>query len=218
MINTFDNSAVESYIKEQIRIQSEATRKVQLANDRQEVYNKAIKYGVFALALGIGIYIALSGIGNALSFEQIKRDISSVETGGAPAVESHFDAVSEDQILDVESLINEGSTEPSFPGSELPETSGEVVTNYVIFEYQQIDIGKITRLVVGRQYPESGADTFDAAWCYAELTSSGETSETFYFIDVDGDKRTTADISGDALYRLGITEEQAIQVRGLCGI
>ncbi len=30
--------------------------------------------------------------------------------------------------------------------------------------------------------------------------------------------RQVADISGDAFYKLGITQEQAIQLRGLCGI
>ena len=99
MINTYDNTAVESYIHEQLKIQAEETRKVQLANDRQDVFNKAIKFGAIAIALGLLIYIALSGVGNALSFEQIKRSISSVEDSENTEVIANASELSEDRIL-----------------------------------------------------------------------------------------------------------------------
>lgn len=218
MINTYDNTAVESYIHEQLKIQAEETRKVQLANDRQDVFNKAIKFGAIAIALGLLIYIALSGVGNALSFEQIKRSISSVEDSENTEVIANASELSEDRILDVEAIINEGREEPKFPGENLPEAKGDVVTNYVIFEEQDIEIGNINELIVGRQYPESGAQVFDEAWCYVNLDTPGETSESLYLVNVSNNDRQVADISGDALYKLGVTQEQAIQLRGLCGI
>lgn len=218
MINTYDNTAVESYIHEQLKIQAEETRKVQLANDRQDVFNKAIKFGAIAIALGLLIYIALSGVGNALSFEQIKRSISSVEGSENTEVIANASELSEDRILDVEAIINEGREEPKFPGENLPEAKGDVVTNYVIFEEQDIEIGNINELIVGRQYHESGAQVFDEAWCYVNLDTPGETSESLYLVNVSNNDRQVADISGDALYKLGVTQEQAIQLRGLCGI
>ena len=70
---------------------------------------------------------------------------------------------------DVEAIINEGREEPKFPGENLPEAKGDVGNNYVIFEEQDIEIGNINELIVGRQYPESGAQVFDEAWCYVNL-------------------------------------------------
>ena len=66
MINTFDFSAVDSYVNEQVKRESEKTRSKTLQNDRVHALNHGIKWSLICLGIGIALYIALSGIGNAL--------------------------------------------------------------------------------------------------------------------------------------------------------
>ena len=76
MIKAYDNQLVDNYIAEQIKLQSESTRKIQLENDKKQSWNSISKFSLIALAIGIALYVALSGIGNALSFEQLKRTLA----------------------------------------------------------------------------------------------------------------------------------------------
>jgi len=113
MINTFDYSAVNSYMNEQTKRESEKTRSKALKNDRSHAINQGIKWSFIALGLGIGLFIALSGVGNALSFKQIKENINSTfsETFHNE-VPTKVSSESEDVLLDVEALLEDVESFP----------------------------------------------------------------------------------------------------------
>ena len=61
------------------------------------------------LAIGIALYIALSGIGNALSFEQIKNITSYDQNiNGIPMQNIQMPG---DELIDIEGLLNQESDE-----------------------------------------------------------------------------------------------------------
>tara|TARA_E500000081_G_C6078504_1_gene326558 strand:+ start:325 stop:972 length:648 start_codon:yes stop_codon:yes gene_type:complete len=215
MIKAYDNQLVDNYIAEQIKLQSESTRKIQLENDKKQSWNSISKFSLIALAIGIALYVALSGIGNALSFEQIKKNFSYFNEGLEN--QSYInDEVSDDVLLDVEALLSEKSAETI---SNLPEETGSVVTNYVIFTHHDVSVGNVDQLTVGEQFPHEDASNYEKAWCYVELSTSSKISETFYFIyDAGTPDRTETDINQEVLDILGISFTQAQELKGLCGI
>ena len=214
MINTFDYSAVDSYMNEQVKRESEKTRSETLKNDRSHAINQGIKWSIIALAAGIAIYIMLSGLGNAQSFKQIKENITRSQVDGISSAEGMVksDYIGEDVILDVDSLLKETS---EFPQQEEQQVSS--VRNYVIFDYFQINQGNISTLIVGRSYPDPDSES-DSQWCYANIKSNGAANLRFNFINVDEDGRDLNDIDEAALSVLGLTFEQALNVRSKCGI
>tara|TARA_Y100000748_G_C15479498_1_gene482178 strand:- start:933 stop:1577 length:645 start_codon:yes stop_codon:yes gene_type:complete len=214
MIATFDNSAVDSYMNEQIKRESEKTRTQALKNDKSHAINQGLKWSLISLGLGIAIFIGLSGIGNALSFKQVKENITSTfsenSNSGVPSKEG---LVGDDVLLDVDALLEEAS---NFPNVEDPEIT-ESVRNYVIFDKFEINLGNVTTLWVGRNYPDPDSPS-DNQWCYVDIRSSTEADINFYFIKVNAGARTENEINEDALSILGLTYDQAINLRNKCGI
>ena len=80
MISTIDNRLVDSYIDQQIKYKNEAMRKKELANDRTHIANRALIIVALGIAIGLALYLALSGVGNAQSFEQTKKNINTTTT------------------------------------------------------------------------------------------------------------------------------------------
>ena len=214
MINTFDYSAVNSYMSEQTKRESEKTRSQALKNDRSHAINQGMKWSFIALGLGIGLFIALSGVGNALSFKQIKENINSTfsETfhNEVPTKDS---SASEDVLLDVEALLEDVQ---SFPKIE-EQKSVDSVRNYVIFDQFEIQAGNVSLLWVGRNYPDQFSPS-DRQWCYVDISSSDGAEMIFTFISSDLSGRTVNDINEDALRILGLNYDQAISLREKCGI
>jgi len=214
MINTFDYSAVDSYMNEQTKRESEKTRSQTLKNDRLHAINQGMKWALISVALGIAIFIGLSGIGNALSFKQVKENISSTFSKNSyNDVPSKEGLVGDDVLLDVDALLEEAS---NFPNVEDSKTA-ESVRNYVIFDKFEINLGNVTTLWVGRNYPDPDSPS-DHQWCYADIGSSTEADINFHFISVNADTRTENEINQDALSILGLTYDQAINLRNKCGI
>lgn len=214
MINTFDYSAVDSYMNEQVKRESEKTRCETLKNDRSLAINQGIKWSIIALAAGIAIYIMLSGLGNAQSFKQIKENITRSQVDGISSAEGMVksDYLGEDVILDVDSLLKETS---EFPQQEEQQVSS--VRNYVIFDKFIINQGNITSLYVGRSYPDAESES-NRQWCYANIKSNGAATLRFDFININEKGRDAYVIDEAALSVLGLTFEQALNVRAKCGI
>ena len=214
MINTFDYSAVNNYMNEQVKRESEKTRSQTLQNDRVHVLNQGLKWSLICLGIGLALYIALSGVGNALSFKQVKENITSTFSeiigSDAPSKES---LGSEDVILDVDSLLENAE---SFPITE-QQNETESVRNYVIFDKFDISIGNVSLLWIGRNYPDANSPS-DRQWCYADINSSYEADLMFTFISADESGRTVNEINADALKILGLSYDQAITLRNKCGI
>ena len=214
MIATFDNSAVDSYMNEQIKRESEKTRTQALKNDKSHAINQGLKWSLISLGLGIAIFIGLSGIGNALSFKQVKENITSTfsenSNSGVPSKEG---LVGDDVLLDVDALLEEASNFPNVEDSEITES----VRNYVIFDKFEINLGNVTTLWVGRNYPDPDSPS-DNQWCYVDIRSSTEADINFYFIKVNAGARTENEINEDALSILGLTYDQAINLRNKCDI
>ena len=214
MIATFDNSAVDSYMNEQIKRESERTRTQALKNDKSHAINQGLKWSLISLGLGIAIFIGLSGIGNALSFKQVKENITSTfsenSNSGVPSKEG---LVGDDVLLDVDALLEEASNFPNVEDSEITES----VRNYVIFDKFEINLGNVTTLWVGRNYPDPDSPS-DNQWCYVDIRSSTEADINFYFIKVNAGARTENEINEDALSILGLTYDQAINLRNKCDI
>ena len=105
-----DTSLLDSYLSERIKRDAEHTRGIRVENDRKHAFNDALKFGAIILAIGIALYIALSGIGNALSFEQIKKNITSYDQNinGIPMQNIQMPG---DELIDIEGLLNQESDE-----------------------------------------------------------------------------------------------------------
>ena len=71
-------------------------------------------------------------------------------------------------------------------------------------------------LIVGRSYQVLNLS--QSPWCYANIKSNGAANLRFNFINVDEDGRDLNDIDEAALSVLGLTFEQALNVRSKCGI
>ena len=214
MIATFDNSAVDSYMNEQIKRESEKTRTQALKNDKSHAINQGLKWSLISLGLGIAIFIGLSGIGNALSFKQVKENITSTFSENSNnAVPSKEGLVGDDALLDVDALLEEAS---NFPNVENAETI-DSVRNYVIFDKFNISLGNVTLLWVGRNYPDAESAS-DRQWCYADISSDSEADLIFSFISIEENNRTENKINNEALNILGLTYDQAINLRNKCGI
>ena len=126
------------------------------------------------------------------------------------------DEISDDVLLDVEALLGENSRETV---SSLPEQTGSVVTNYVIFTHHDVSVGNVDKLTIGEQFPHEDATNYEKAWCYVGLSSSSKISETFYLIyDAGTPNRTENEISQDVLDILGMSYSQAQELKELCGI
>ena len=100
-----DTSLLDSYLSEKVKRDAEHTRGIRVENDRKHAFNNAIKFGAIILAVGIALYIALSGIGNALSFEQVKKNITTYDQNinGVPMQDSQIPG---DELIDIEGLLN----------------------------------------------------------------------------------------------------------------
>ena len=103
-----DTSLLDSYLSEKVKRDAEHTRGIRVENDRKHAFNNAIKFGAIILAVGIALYIALSGIGNALSFEQVKKNITTYDQNinGVPMQDSQTPG---DELIDIEGLLNHES-------------------------------------------------------------------------------------------------------------
>lgn len=214
MIATFDNSAVDSYMNEQIKRESEKTRTQALKNDKSHAINQGLKWSLISLGLGIAIFMGLSGIGNALSFKQVKENITSTFSENSNNdVPSKKGLAGDDVLLDVDALLEEASNFPNVMDTKITES----VRNYVIFDKFEINLGNVTTLWVGRNYPDPDSPS-DNQWCYVDIGSSTEADINFYFISVNTDTRTENEINEDALSILGLTYDQAINLRNKCGI
>lgn len=131
-----DTSLLDSYLSEKVKRDAEHTRGIRVENDRKHAFNNAIKFGAIILAVGIALYIALSGIGNALSFEQVKKNITTYDQNinGIPMQDSQTPG---DELIDIEGLLNhesegtqnseeiENSSDGSGTGRENDEFWGE---------------------------------------------------------------------------------------------
>ena len=103
-----DTSLLDSYLSEKVKRDAEHTRGIRVENDRKHAFNNAIKFGAIILAVGIALYIALSGIGNALSFEQVTKNITTYDQNinGVPMQDSQTPG---DELIDIEGLLNHES-------------------------------------------------------------------------------------------------------------
>ena len=87
----------------------------------------------------------------------------------------------------------------------------------MIFDKFDISIGNVSLLWIGRNYPDANSPS-DRQWCYADIKSGYVANLQFTFIYADESGRTVNEINADALEILGMSYNQAIELRNKCGI
>ncbi len=223
MNTPIDNRLVDSYIDQQVKFKQEVIRKKELANDRVHAGNRALIIVALGIAIGLAIYLALSGVGNAQSFEQTKKNINttytSIEGHDTDSVDanSNIEVISEDELIDVDSLINEGNKFKDINKST-PVPDQNVVRDYVIFDSQTINEGNVNSLWVGRKYIDENTAEASSLWCYAALNSSSGIGEQVTLVNIENGKRTAINFTSNILNRMGISLTRANQLVKKCGI
>jgi len=223
MNTPIDNRLVDSYIDQQVKFKQEVIRKKELANDRVHAGNRALIIVALGIAIGLAIYLALSGVGNAQSFEQTKKNINtthtSIEGHDTDSVDanSNIEVISEDKLIDVDSLINEGNKFKDINKST-PVPDQNVVRDYVIFDRHDVNEGNVDSLWVGRKYIDENASSASSSWCYLELKSSGGISQQVNLVTIHDGKRTPTNFTSNILNRMGISLTRANQLVKKCGI
>tara|TARA_B100002052_G_scaffold107141_1_gene98679 strand:+ start:7890 stop:8561 length:672 start_codon:yes stop_codon:yes gene_type:complete len=223
MISTIDNRLVDSYIDQQIKYKNEAMRKKELANDRTHIANRALIIVALGIAIGLALYLALSGVGNAQSFEQTKKNINTTTTSIQDQTTESVDSsskiqeTSEDELIDVDSLINE-SNKPNATNNLAPVSEENVVRNYVIFDRHEINEGNVSSLWVGRKYIDENTAEPEDLWCYIDFKGNSAIKEKVILVNVINNDRQVVNFTSDLLRKMGMSSKRANQLVKKCGI
>ena len=206
-----DSSAVDNYLTELSNREAERTRRLTIENNKREIPFMIMKYLGVAIAIAIVVWVLGKSISNSNSYTQKIMGSSY----GNPQISEHVNQLSEDQTLCVECLIEE-SQSANLPIIE--ETDKEIARNYVIFDNIKVQQGKISEVIVGRQYPDIDSET-NSSWCYVNIQLDNGVKGKITFISNSEDgERYEIPIDQSLASNYGVTIEDLVAAKKECKI
>ena len=210
-ITVCDSSAVDNYLTELSNREAERTRRLTIENNKREIPFMIMKYLGIAIAIAIVVWVLGKSISNSNSYTQKIMGSSY----GKSQISEHVDQLSEDQTLCVECLIEE-SQSVNLPIIE--ESDKEIARNYVIFDYIDFNQGKISQVIVGRQYPDVESE-ITSSWCYVNIQlDNGVNGRITFISNNENGERYETPINQSMASNYGVSIEQLVAAKNECTI
>ena len=199
-----------------------------------EVANSKRKEIPFLTTLFVGAGLVILCIGFALyfanSYKKISENNSLYSESGNSNKEFSNQKTTGDDLIDIDNLLNKiDERDSEILNKDIKEiedlanndsivNNQSTVRDYVIFDYVELDIDGIKRVVVGRQYddPSSG---MTSAWCYVENKDIQGITNTLYLINInDQMERLEAELSDEVAKSFGTSLQTLKEARSKCTI
>ena len=229
-ISNFDNSAVDEYINSLKQRESENTRAIQIANKKNDLLITVIKVSIIPLVFSLCLLMLFAGIGSSRSYEQIKRNIVTIEENSTINDKNKLDPepinivtaseypVENEEILDVDALIA-NIKHQSTEDLDIKNISSETtISDYVIFNHQILQTGNIQKLTVGQKYLDINQNHPHTSWCYLTLKNNSGIRETVHLIKVEDGKRIDYQIGKNVFAKMRVTEGKLQKIKSKCAI
>ena len=208
MTVNFDNTYMYKYLDEQHQRDIQKTRAIEIENKRKEIPFILAKYAGIALiifALGLAIKYANS-------FVQIVKNEEIVSN------QSAGQSYREDQVIDVDALLNESSSDSevlkSMEESNPPEDY-VTIRNYVIFDEIEFVKEDLDRIIIGREYADPDSKSSES-WCYVDIDRGNSKKDSLYLKIVSGNEVEIPEITQDVANDFGVSREVLIEAQSLC--
>ncbi len=205
-----DSSAVDNYLRELSNREAERTRRLNIENYKREVPFTILKYIGIAVAITLVLWALGRSIGNSNSFIQ-----KVIHSGfGGDEISESYSSPSKDQTICIECLLEE--KEQGLPIIDEPEI--DVVRNYVIFDHVDLEIGNISQVTIGREYPDASS-SLSESWCYisVNLDSGARGTLTLIRNNEDGTRREP-EINQSLADTYGLSIQDLLAAKDKCGI
>tara|TARA_B100001063_G_C16521976_1_gene432094 strand:- start:71 stop:706 length:636 start_codon:yes stop_codon:yes gene_type:complete len=206
-----DNSYMYKYLEEQHQRDTARTASDKAESRRKEIPYVIAKYGgiaVIILSIGLAVYF-----GN--SYKQISEK-TNVTQAYEQASKNQYIAEN-DELIDVDTLLNEIETESSFPiNNPEPIIEQSSVRNYVIFDRIEFQYGGIQKVTIGRQYDDPDSEV-NSSWCYVDKLNSEGFKNTLYLVSIH-DEREELKITNEIAESFGVSKTILEEAQQLCTI
>ena len=207
MTNSFDNSAIESYLNEYSKREAEKTRSLNIKNSRKEIPVKLAKIlGLAVLVTCIGLAIKLG-----LSFHS-QHTIKNISDGV-----SFIQEEKKDKTINIEKILNDSEKSKKFNDFVNSENkNNKILRNYYIFDHIKVDYGAIEEVVIGRHFDNENSEPL-STYCYVDSFTEGF-KKTFYLINIDEKGREEAEITKKMIEASNFSREDLLNAQSRCGI
>ena len=206
-----DNSYMYKYLEEQHQRDTARTASDKAESRRKEIPYVIAKYGgiaVIILSIGLAVYF-----GN--SYKQISEK-TNVTQAYEQASKNQYIAEN-DELIDVDTLLNEIETESSFPiNNPEPIIEQSSVRNYVIFDRIEFQYEGIQKVTIGRQYDDPDSEV-NSSWCYVDKLNSEGFKNTLYLVSIH-DEREELKITNEIAESFGVSKTILEEAQQLCTI
>ena len=206
-----DNSYMYKYLEEQHQRDAAKTASDQADSRRKEIPYVLAKYGGIAaiiLSIGLAIYFANS-------YKQISANTNITQAQEQASKNQYLGGT--DELIDIDALLSEIKTEPTFPEPTLEPVVEQVsVRNYVIFDKIEFEHEGINKITIGRQYDEPESEV-SASWCYVDKYNSDGFKNTLYLVNIH-EERIELDITDEIAGSFGVNKSVLEEAQQLCTI
>lgn len=206
-----DNSYMYKYLEEQHQRDAAKTASDQADSRRKEIPYVLAKYGGIAaiiLSIGLAIYFANS-------YKQISENTNITQAQEQASKNQYLGGT--DELIDIDALLSEIKTEPTFPEPSLEPVVEQVsVRNYVIFDKIEFEHEGINKITIGRQYDEPESEV-SASWCYIDKLNSDGFKNTLYLVNIN-EERIELDITDEIAGSFGVNKSVLEEAQQLCTI
>ena len=206
-----DNSYMYKYLEEQHQRDAAKTASDQADSRRKEIPYVLAKYGGIAaiiLSIGLAIYFANS-------YKQISANTNITKAQEQASKNQYLGGT--DELIDIDALLSEIKTEPTFPEPTLEPVVEQVsVRNYVIFDKIEFEHEGINKITIGRQYDEPESEV-SASWCYVDKYNSDGFKNTLYLVNIH-EERIELDITDEIAGSFGVNKSVLEEAQQLCTI
>lgn len=206
-----DNSYMYKYLEEQHQRDAAKTASDQADSRRKEIPYVLAKYGGIAaiiLSTGLAIYFANS-------YKQISENTNITQAQEQASKNQYLGGT--DELIDIDALLSEIKTEPTFPEPSLEPVVEQVsVRNYVIFDKIEFEHEGINKITIGRQYDEPESEV-SASWCYIDKLNSDGFKNTLYLVNIN-EERIELDITDEIAGSFGVNKSVLEEAQQLCTI
>ena len=206
-----DNSYMYKYLEEQHQRDAAKTASDQADSRRKEIPYVLAKYGGIAaiiLSIGLAIYFANS-------YKQISANTNISQAQEQASKNQYLGGT--DELIDIDALLSEIKTEPTFPEPSLEPVVEQVsVRNYVIFDKIEFEHEGINKITIGRQYDDPESEV-SSSWCYVDKLNSDGFKNTLYLVNIH-EERIELDITDEIAGSFGVNRSVLEEAQQLCSI
>jgi hypothetical protein len=205
---TFDTTAVDNYMDQMNKRESEITRKMSVANLKQEAPATAMLWFGRLGAVALVILILGFAINKSLSWERININKTITEVIPESPINS------KDVLIDIEEIMNKN---PSFPKNVGSTKNPETIRNYYLFDKIPFNGEIIKEVDVGRIFDAPGKQSH-TIYCYINWKLEGEFEKRLDLINIDEGKRKEKELTLEIADMSGISLEELQQAQKACNI